>query len=94
MKIVNNSKILVRLVAADKLRKRGFQVYPLPVAPARFLPDMVAYRNERFYNVYLFESVEERDAEFPAEVREAAFDYAEPMDAIVVSMFIRLAVAK
>ncbi len=94
MKIVNNSKILVRLVAADKLRQRGFEVYSLPVSPMRYLPDLVAYRNGRFYNVYLFESPEQRATEFSDKAREYAFEYAEPMGAIVASMFIRLVVAK
>lgn len=94
MKIVNSSKTLVRLVAADKLRQRGFEVYSLPVAPMRYLPDLVAYRNERFYNIYLFESPEEREIEFSDKAREYAFEYAEIMGAVVTSMFIKLVVSK
>ncbi len=94
MKIVNNSRVLVRLVAADKLRQRGFEVYAFPVAPVRHLPDLVAYRNERFYNVYLFESVEKRDAEFGERERNCALEYAKPIDAVVATMIIRLVVRK
>lgn len=90
MKIVNKGKILMRLVAADKLRNRGFEVYAFPMSSVRHLPDMVAYRNERFYNIYLYESAEDRLSEFSDGIRRAAFEYAEPLNAAVISMIIRL----
>ncbi len=90
MKIVNKGKILMRLVAADKLRARGFEVYSFPVSSVRHLPDLVAYRNERFYNIYLYESAEERVTELSSEILSAAFEYAQPLNAAVVSMIIRL----
>lgn len=94
MKIINNSKILMRLVAADKLRLKGFEVYSFPMSPMRHLPDLVAYRNGRFYNVYLFKSREAREAEFSDRDRRLAFEYAEPLGAAVASIYIHLVQAK
>lgn len=94
MKIVNSSEILVRLVAANKLRQRGFEVYTLPASPLSHFPDLVAYRNGRFYNIYLFESAEAYYAEFSKETRKSAFEYAKPINAVVASMIVRLTVSK
>lgn len=93
MKIINNTEILVRLVAANKLRQRGFEVYTLPASPLAHFPDLVAYRNGYFYNIYLFESTEAYHTEFSEETRKSAFEYAKPMNAVVASMIVRLTVS-
>lgn len=92
MKIVNKSTDLLRLAAATKLRQRGFEVYALPVTPMRHLPDLVAFRSGRFYNVYLCDSTEDRADRMDDETRRLAFEYAELLGATVATMVIRLVV--
>lgn len=72
-------------LVGDALRKQGFEVFPLPIPATPVAPNLIGYKEHRFYNVYIYLSDAEKLAAFTGETRDKIFDYASVMNAKVLS---------
>ena len=82
----------LRLAAAASLRTNGFEVYTLPDNGVGYLPHLVAYRSGRFFNVYLFESLDEKRRVFEGGEGRKAFEYAAALNATIITVRLRVTV--
>lgn len=80
----------LRFLAADVMRRQGYEVYTLPVTGVEFIPHMVAYKDQRFYNVYIFENAEERYDFFSGDLGKRIFEYADIMGAVVTTISLKV----
>lgn len=80
----------LRFLAADVMRHQGYEVYTLPVTGVEFIPHMVAYKDKRFYNVYIFENAEERYNFLSGDLGKHIFEYADIMGAVVTTVSLKV----
>ena len=83
-----------RLLVANVLRRKGFEVYALPMNGKPHIPHLVAFKDNKFHNIYLFESRQQRNACFDETLRADAFAYARPLNAAVVTAWLKISIRK
>ena len=80
----------LRFVAANTMKKEGYEVYALPLTSVKHVPHLIAYRNDVFYHIYLFESHNEKAALFKGTTEEKIFEYAKIMNAKILTGIIHV----
>lgn len=72
-------------LVGQALRRQGFEVHLLPIPASPVAPNIIGYKGQTFYNVYIYLDDAEKLAAFTGDSRDKIFDYASVMNARVIS---------